>query len=371
MSDHTTPGSSRSARAGRELALTIGAVAGLICVLAAAASMLFGIKPLVFRSGSMSPEITTGSLALARTVPATDLSVGDIVSVVNGQGTRITHRVYELDQQAGNSVTVTLKGDANAKPDVEPYFITEADRIFFSVGGLGYAIAWLSSPLAIFLGGALVGGLVIIAFRPNSRRKDSDDGPSGGVGSVDTEAAATMEFPMVSSNSGTGGHRSAFSLRKLAVLGVSAFALIGVTQVSGTAAAFTDTAVATSGAITVSGKINPATSSVSCTTNGIGGSQSSTVKWSHIGPPISLRGAVLQRKLVDENMGIRSRCWCRSRNPGLIHYLLHRCWLQRFQHIHVHASHLHDQPNHGRIVNGLARVEPTPTCVSDKHLLLQ
>jgi len=284
MSDHTTPGSSRSARAGRELALTIGAVAGLICVLAAAASMLFGIKPLVFRSGSMSPEITTGSLALARAVPATDLAVGDVVSVVNGQGTRITHRVYELDQQAGNSVTVTLKGDANAKPDVEPYFITEADRIFYSVGGLGYAVAWLSSPLALFLGGALVGGLVVIAFRPNSRSKDTDDGPSGGIGSVDTEAAATMEFPMVSSSSGTGGYPSAFSLRKFAILGGSAFALIGVTQVSGTAAAFTDTAVATSGAMTVSGKINPATSSVSCTTNGIGGSQSSTVKWSHIGP---------------------------------------------------------------------------------------
>ena len=144
MSDHTTPGSSRSARAGRELALTIGAVAGLICVLAAAASMLFGIKPLVFRSGSMSPEITTGSLALARTVPATDLSVGDIVSVVNGQGTRITHRVYELDQQAGNSVTVTLKGDANAKPDVEPYFITEADRISSASGA--WATQLLGSP---------------------------------------------------------------------------------------------------------------------------------------------------------------------------------------------------------------------------------
>lgn len=69
MSDHTTPRGSRSARAGRELALTVGAVAGLICVVAATASMLFGIKPLVFRSGSMSPEITTGSLALAVQCP--------------------------------------------------------------------------------------------------------------------------------------------------------------------------------------------------------------------------------------------------------------------------------------------------------------
>ncbi|WNF40782.1 signal peptidase I [Rhodococcus sp. NyZ502] len=289
MSDHTTPGSSRSARAGRELALTVGAVAGLICVLAAAASMLFGIKPLVFRSGSMSPEIATGSMALAHTVPATDLAVGDVVSVVNGQGTRITHRVYELDQQAGNSVTVTLKGDANAKPDAEPYFITEADRIFFSVSGLGYAIAWLSSPLAIFLGGALVGGLVIIAFRPNSRRKDSDDGPSGGIGSVDTEAAATMEFPMVSSSSGTGGHSSAFSLRKLTVLGVSAFALIGVTQVGGTAAAFTDNSTATSGALQVSSNVLPKPGSISCGNSGSAGFRWTKITWPHMGSPFTYR----------------------------------------------------------------------------------
>ncbi|RQO48585.1 signal peptidase I [Rhodococcus sp. KBW08] len=285
MSDHTTPRGSRSARAGRELALTVGAVAGLICVVAAAASMLFGIKPLVFRSGSMSPEITTGSLALARTVPATDLAVGDVVSVVNGQGTRITHRVYELDQQAGNSVTTTLKGDANAKPDVEPYFITEADRIFFSVGGLGYAVAWLSSPLAIFLGGALVGGLVIIAFRPNSRRKDSDDGPSGGIGSVDSEDAETMEYPMVSSSSGSGGHRSAFSFRKFAVLGVSVLALIGATQVNGTSAAFTDTSVAKSGSLAVSSNVLPAIGSINCTTNGGTTIGNSDVTWPHIGYP--------------------------------------------------------------------------------------
>ncbi len=91
----------------------------------------------VFRSGSMSPEITTGSLASARTVPATDLSVGDIVSVVNGQGTRITHRVYQLDQQAGNSFTVTRKGDANAKPDVEPYFVTRSRPHFLQRRGPG------------------------------------------------------------------------------------------------------------------------------------------------------------------------------------------------------------------------------------------
>ena len=153
---------------GRELALNLGAIAGLICVLAAAASFLFGIKPLVFRSGSMSPDIPTGALALAKTTPAADLGVGDVVSVENQQGTRITHRVHEIVSSDGATSVLILKGDANKDADISPYTVTEADRVFFSVPGLGYAVSWLSSPAAIFLGGALVGGVMVLAFSPGS-----------------------------------------------------------------------------------------------------------------------------------------------------------------------------------------------------------
>ena len=59
-----TDRSAKQASRGRELALNIGAVAGLVCIIAAAASMFLGIKPLVFRSGSMEPAISTGALAL-------------------------------------------------------------------------------------------------------------------------------------------------------------------------------------------------------------------------------------------------------------------------------------------------------------------
>lgn len=156
---------------GKEIALNIAAIAGLICIIATLASLVFGIKPLVFRSGSMSPQINTGALALAKTVPATDLAVGDVISVNNDQGVRITHRVYSLEPAIGDTVVVTLKGDDNNAPDRLPYTITEADRVFFHVGGLGYVVAWLSSPLAIFLGGVLVGAVLVIAFgKSNDRR---------------------------------------------------------------------------------------------------------------------------------------------------------------------------------------------------------
>ncbi|MGB3696946.1 MAG: signal peptidase I [Gordonia sp. (in: high G+C Gram-positive bacteria)] len=163
----------------RELALNIGAIAGLICIVIAALSMLFGIKPLVFRSGSMSPQISTGALALARTVPASEIEVGDVVSVDNEVGTRITHRVVAVDPAGDGKVSLTLKGDANRVADPSPYVVDEADRVFASVPLLGYLAAWFSSKTAIFLGGILAGALLMLAFGPMRRPGSdaSDDAP--------------------------------------------------------------------------------------------------------------------------------------------------------------------------------------------------
>lgn len=160
----TGKGEVRSQSRGREWALNIGAIVGLICIVVAALSMFLGIKPLVFQSGSMSPSITTGALAFARTVPAQQLEVGDVVSVTNPGGVRITHRVTALEPFDDGEVSMTMRGDANAADDPMPYLVSEADRVIGHVNGLGYVVAWLSNPVAIFLGGMLAGGLAVIAF---------------------------------------------------------------------------------------------------------------------------------------------------------------------------------------------------------------
>lgn len=119
----------------------------------------------------MSPTIDTGALAFARTVPASEVLVGDIVSVSDSQGTRITHRVESIDQQGNNLAVAQLRGDANPIADPDPYVITEADRVFFSINRLGYVAVWLSGPSGLVLGAIAVGGLLYIAFR---RREASD-----------------------------------------------------------------------------------------------------------------------------------------------------------------------------------------------------
>nr|WP_256985365.1 signal peptidase I [Rhodococcus sp. 06-1059B-a] len=164
----------------REIALTVGALAGLLCVLIALAAVVFGITPLVFRSGSMSPAIETGALALSKTTPAVDIQVGDIVNVTNAAGNGITHRVIEIGAVGSDSVELYLKGDGNAEPDAEPYVVSEAGRVLFSVPKLGYAVTWLSGPVAVFAGGVLVGVLLMVAFRPRRvSPSETDEEPHG------------------------------------------------------------------------------------------------------------------------------------------------------------------------------------------------
>ena len=167
----------------RELLLTSGAVIGAICLLAAVGSVAFGLQPLIFRSGSMEPAIGTGALALARDVPAETVQVGDVVSVVAPSGTRITHRV--VSTSPGPVTTLILKGDANRVADTQPYAVSEVAVVVAHVDYLGYVVSWLRHPAAIFLGGVVVGVLVMIAFttrgsppsRIPSRRAETLTGP--------------------------------------------------------------------------------------------------------------------------------------------------------------------------------------------------
>ncbi|TFI45841.1 signal peptidase I [Rhodococcus sp. 1R11] len=153
----------------REAALTTGALLGLICVTAAVAALVFGVTPLVFRSGSMAPAMNTGSLALAQTVPAVDIAIGDVISVVRTDGTNITHRVADIVDVNGNTVELVLKGDANSIADSDTYIITEADRIFVNVPYAGYFVTWLSTPYASVIGAILSGSLMLIAWRPSGK----------------------------------------------------------------------------------------------------------------------------------------------------------------------------------------------------------
>jgi signal peptidase I len=162
----------------------LGAILGGVCILAVIAALLIGAKPLVFRSGSMAPAIPTGALGLSVPIEAASIRTGDVISIENAAGVRITHRVVKADISE-DMATVTLKGDANAIPDAAPYVLRETDRVVAHAPLLGYAVAWLSSSAAVFAGGLFTAYLLFVAFGAPRRRHSqpesptSDDPPAG------------------------------------------------------------------------------------------------------------------------------------------------------------------------------------------------
>ena len=232
----------------REVGLTLAAVIGTVCLLSALGSVAFQLKPLVFRSGSMTPAIPTGALAVAREVPADTLVPGDVVSVTNSAGTRITHRVVDAGPGGGGTTLLVLKGDANDLPDAERYTVVRVDLVVVTVPGLGYVVAATTHPVAIFVGGAVVGMLIMYAFGRRGARSPGGPGKSdeppptavdGGSRLPDADAASPSRL-------------AAGALRRTIIAGlvvVTSGALVVIPPPLPAAAAFVDTAGAVSGTL--------------------------------------------------------------------------------------------------------------------------
>lgn len=120
------------------LAGVIAALAGLLVL----SALDVGFRLFVVSSGSMSPAVTTGSLAVVRRSGA--YGVGDVITFREPVGSGyITHRIVEVTREGGAVFFVT-KGDANESPDLEPVIPDMVDgRVVFHVPRLGYLVSFL------------------------------------------------------------------------------------------------------------------------------------------------------------------------------------------------------------------------------------
>jgi signal peptidase I len=143
--------------------LYVCAFLGALCLAATIAVAVFHLTPIVIRSDSMSPAIDRGDLAIARTQSAGDASTGDVVSLTNRGGVRVTHRVVTADP-FGSSIQFTLKGDANAVPDAEVYNETSVDKVVWTAPKLGYPMSVAIGPVGILIGGLLISSLGYVVF---------------------------------------------------------------------------------------------------------------------------------------------------------------------------------------------------------------
>lgn len=147
--------------------LSLLAVLGVVCVGVTIAATQLGLKPMVVKSGSMEPTIATGSMVLTRTIPASAIRVGDVVSVKRPDRTTVTHRVVTVTHN-GTTATLVLKGDANTDPDPAPVMVSSAGRLVATLPVLGRVGAFLSSARGGFVLGWVVAGVMLSVVRRKS-----------------------------------------------------------------------------------------------------------------------------------------------------------------------------------------------------------
>ncbi|MGN8026428.1 signal peptidase I [Microbacterium sp. 22242] len=166
-----------------EILLWIVALAGLVCIVLVILAFTAHITLIMFRTGSMAPTIPTGSVAIVQQIPASQVHVGDVVTVDRPGELPVTHRVRAVaDGSVSGERLLTLRGDANAQDDVAPYPVSTVRIVRFSVPGLAPVIVAFGNPLV--LGGITIGvtALVVWAFWPRGRgsggRDGSDEAPA-------------------------------------------------------------------------------------------------------------------------------------------------------------------------------------------------
>lgn len=154
----------------KDVLITTAGVAGLLGVVWILCAPLFGLSIVIFETGSMAPTMPEGAAALVRVIPAAEIEVGDVVTVDRaGSALPVTHRVVSVSTASTHpgGRSVTLKGDANAVPDLSPYDLTQAKLVVAAAPGVGAALTELRTPYFLAFGTLLIALLVVWAFWPS------------------------------------------------------------------------------------------------------------------------------------------------------------------------------------------------------------
>ena len=199
-----------------EVISTVMLIAFVILVLLLFGVRLFGLEPHIVVSGSMEPEILTGSMVYVDRISpeeACDLKIGDTVTyLVDAKGTKVTHKIYEvvgyayLRDQYGELVIdesgepIIAKDDAgypivmyttygiNNKNPSDPSGYTLDGSLgkgnlassnvlgkpVFTIPYLGYLAHFVQNPPGRYLALAICILLIIMTFMGGSSKKKSE-----------------------------------------------------------------------------------------------------------------------------------------------------------------------------------------------------
>jgi signal peptidase len=140
-------------------------------------------------SGSMEPEIPTGSLIVEQPVASTDVRVGDVITYTHPlrAGALVTHRVVAIEDDR-DGLILTTKGDANELVDSwRVRTATKGWRYALAIPHLGSALLWLESGVArsgLFAAPVIALALVLLFDIWRPRRRLDQTGPQTVPGSA-------------------------------------------------------------------------------------------------------------------------------------------------------------------------------------------
>ncbi|WP_246465047.1 signal peptidase I [Ruania alkalisoli] len=153
-----------------DVLLTALAVAGGLCILLVILAVTLNITLIMFSTGSMAPTIPAGSVAVVREMPASQIEVGDVVTVDRAGALPVTHRVTDVLTRDGDRATFTMQGDANDDPDPAPYTAETVRVVLTSVPHLASVIVWSGHPVVLGCLTVTATALVTWAFWPRRTR---------------------------------------------------------------------------------------------------------------------------------------------------------------------------------------------------------
>lgn len=154
--------------------LNVAAVGGALCLVLVVLAFIFNISLIMFKTGSMSPTIPAGSVAVIRQIPADQIAAGDVITVDRPGKLPVTHRVVATEPgQTPGERMIRLKGDANDAEDIAPYPVTQAGLVLGHVPGLANTIVWFSNPWVLGLITIAAGVLVTWTFWPHASRSSA------------------------------------------------------------------------------------------------------------------------------------------------------------------------------------------------------
>lgn len=167
------------------LAILAAGVLALVMLVPAAA----GYERYVIQTGSMTGTYDAGSIVYAKTVPTSDLRVGDVITYAPPAGEAptelVTHRIASIRIAEGGKRIFRTKGDANKTVDPWTFELESSRqaRAEFGLPQAGNVFLWLSDRetrmLLIGLPALLVALSVLIGMVREARQEARDEAAAG------------------------------------------------------------------------------------------------------------------------------------------------------------------------------------------------